>query len=181
MLFDRKMKTLAATGLRMRFSPKSRIGQGLISVAPWIDIVLLLMIFLFIDGKFVLQEGSVIELPQGAFVDGIRPDFMVVVSSVPSGRDGQRDEMVFFNDVPFMLERKARMADLQKAFGGIVNKHVDVDLVVYADKHVKHGTVMNIMQIARRAGIKRVNMAVRESDADLAGQSYYQGGAEGGK
>ena len=164
MLFSPKLKTLSATGLRMRFTPKSRIGQGLISVAPWIDIVLLFMIFMLIDGKFVLQEGSVIELSQGAFVDGIRPDFMLVVSSVQAAKQGPRDEMIFFNDVSFAVGDKARMDDLQKTFDSVVDKHIDVDLVIYADKHVEHGTVMDVMQRARQAGIKRVNMAVSMKD-----------------
>ncbi|MCK5851190.1 MAG: biopolymer transporter ExbD [Kiritimatiellae bacterium] len=172
MLFNPKLKTLTATGLRMRFYPKSRIGQGLIGIAPWVDIVLLFMIFMLIDGKFVLQEGSVVELSQGVFVGGVRPDFMIVVSSVQAGREGQRDEMIFFNDVSFMVGHKARMDDLKNAFDGVVKKHVDVDLVVYADKHVKHGTVMNIMQMARLAGIKRVNMAVSEPDTDLTVQRH---------
>ena len=52
-----KLRTRTAAELRTRYFPKSRIGQGLISVAPWVNIVLLLIFLLLLDRKSVIQPG----------------------------------------------------------------------------------------------------------------------------
>ena len=51
-------------GLRTRFFPKSRIGQGLISMAPWVDLVLLIVFFVLIKGPQIQLGGVLIETAQ---------------------------------------------------------------------------------------------------------------------
>ncbi|MFC1462474.1 ExbD/TolR family protein [Verrucomicrobiota bacterium] len=166
---DKKLRTLTATGLRTRFSPKSRVGQGLVSMAPWVDIILLFLVFLFIDGKFVLQPGAVIELEEAEFVGGLRAGAMLVVTSVKASPKGARDEMVFFDDVRFLVAQEEQMENLQKAFRGTVIKRPETDLTIHADKQVEHGTIMKLLGMAKRAGIKRVNLASRQRRPGAAG------------
>ena len=168
-MLDKKLRTLAATGLRTRFSPKSRIGQGTVSAAPWVDIVLLFLVFLLIDGNFVLQQGAVIELEESEFVDGLRPGAMLVVTSVKTARKGGRDEMIFFDDVRFLVAQPDHMLDLEEAFRSAAKKRPEADLTIHADKHVEHGTVMKLLIMAKRAGMKRVNLASRQRVADTSG------------
>lgn len=163
---EKKLRTLTATGLRTRFSPKSRIGQGVVSMAPWMDIVLLFLVFLFINDKFVLQPGAVIELEEADFVDGLRPGAMLVVTSVKGSRLGQRDEMVFFDDVRFLVAQEDQMAGLQEAFRSAQKKRPEASLTIHADRHVEHGTIVRLLGMAKRAGMKRVNLASRLPDAD---------------
>jgi len=165
---DKNIRTLGATGLRTRFSPKSRVGQGLVSMAPWIDIVLLFFVFLFIDGKFVLQPGAVIELEEAEFVDGLRPGEMLVVTSVKASKKGARDEMVFFDDVRFLVAQEEQMSGLQEAFRRTVRKRPETGLTIHADKQVEHGTIMRLLSMAKRAGIKRVNLASRQREPGLS-------------
>ena len=162
MVADKQLRSLTATGLRTRFSPKSWVGQGLVSMAPWMDIVLLFLIFLFINDKFVLQPGAVIELEEAEFVDGLRPGAMLVVTSIKASRKGARDEMVFFDDVRFLVAQPEQMESLQDAFRSTVRRRPGTGLTIHADRHVEHGTVMRLLNMAKRAGIKRVNLASRE-------------------
>lgn len=173
---EKKLRTLSATGLRTRFSPKSRIGQGLVSAAPWVDIVLLFLVFLFIDGKFVLQPGTVIELEEAEFVDGLRPGAMLVVTSVKASRKGPRDEMVFFDDVRFLVAHDEQMANLQEAFRSSARRRPDMDLTIHADRQVEHGTIMRLLSMAKRAGISRVNLASRQRRSMLETRSPGTGG-----
>ncbi len=83
-----------AGGLRTRYTPQSRLGQGLISVAPWVNVVLLLIMFALLDRKFVLQPGFRIELPAGPFEDGLSSALGAVVLSVPGAEPGAREDVV---------------------------------------------------------------------------------------
>jgi biopolymer transport protein ExbD len=90
------------SGLRTKYVPRSRIGQGLISVAPWVDVVLLIVFFLLVGSRVVLQPGVVVALPEGPFTEGTRPGLIAVVLSV-GGEGGRREEIVFFDDERFRM------------------------------------------------------------------------------
>ena len=159
--FGRKLKTITATELRTRFKPRSRIGHGLVSAAPWIDIVFLFFIFLMIDGRFVLQAGYNVDLPEAPFTEGIRPGAMMVITSTRSGLKGERNEMIFFDDVCFNPLKREHMLKLRDSLEQTAAADGDAGLVVFADSMVRHGTLMEILRMAQEAGIATVNMASR--------------------
>lgn len=149
------------SGLRTRYYPKSRIGQGMISMAPWVDIILLIIFFVIMDAKLVLQPGVIVELPTAPFTEGSHSGLIAVVLSVRGPEAGGRKEIVFFDDERFLVEDKEQMQGLKRAFAARVREHPDADLDVRADRRVSHGTVMAIMNMAREVGIKKVNVAER--------------------
>lgn len=151
-----------ADWLRTRYRPKSRIGQGLISAAPWVDVVLLLIFFTLLDSKIVLQPGFVIELPEAGFRDGSRSSMMAVVISVEAMDGSQRQEIVFFDDVRFMVKSDEQMEKLKYAFAEYLKKMPESNLIIQADKHVSHGTLVKLYDIAGDVGIKTVNIAMRD-------------------
>ena len=69
----------AASELRTRFIPKSRIRTGLVSMSPWLDFVLILIFFLFAESRIVLQPGVVVELPTASFSEGVAPGMVATV------------------------------------------------------------------------------------------------------
>ncbi len=151
------------TGLRTRFFPKSRIGHGLVSVAPWLDVLLLLFFFTLLQSSasFILQPGVIVELPQSEFTGGSHPDMIAVVlyAGGVGGMPGQ--EVVFFDDERFVLNKPGEIERFKEALalsGGGGKKQ---ELVFEADKRVKHGTMVKLMNIAIEVGIERVNFAER--------------------
>ena len=92
------LRTSAAVALRTRFMPKNRIGHGLISAAPWLNILLLLVFFLLFHNRIVLQPGCVIDLPTSHAADGSHVGLAAVVRSVQDLRSGTRQEIIYFND-----------------------------------------------------------------------------------
>ncbi len=153
------------SGLRTRFLPKSRIGQGLISAAPWLDIVLLMVLLALLQGKFVLQPGMVVELPRVAFGEGTLPALSMVVVAAPAPGGTGRREIVFFDDNRYRVERAAAMERLQEDLARYGRMQEGSDLVVLADRHVGHGTIMDLCDMARAVGMERVNVAARPTDA----------------
>jgi biopolymer transport protein ExbD len=162
MLRKTAISSFALSGLRTRYFPRFRVGQGLLSVAPWLNLVLLILFFLLLDSKFVLQPGVVVRLPEAPFRGGLHPTLTAVVLSVESGATGARDEIVFFDDERFLARNDQQMERLRSAFVGKAVRSPEATLVLQADVSVRHGTVMRILTMARETGIKEVDLATRE-------------------
>ena len=158
-----RVSSLEARRLRTRFSPKSRIGQGLVSMAPWMDVVLLMLLFFLLQSKLVLQPGIVVELPSAPFTEGSRPGLVAVILSVGSGQRAERQDVVFFDDERFLVGQNDELDGLKNAFRGSLKQHADDVLILQIDQHVPHGTVQRVVRVARDAGIARVNVATRAS------------------
>jgi biopolymer transport protein ExbD len=152
----------AAEGLRTRFFPKSRIGQGVISMAPWLNLVLLIAFFVLLDRKFVLQPGVVIRLPRAPFTDGTLQGMTVVALSVPSGA-GEREEIVIFDDERFLVRKPERMIALREALESAARRRSADRLIVMADASVRHGTVATLVNMAEEAGLREINVAARDA------------------
>ena len=149
------------TGLRTRYFPKSRIGQGLISMAPWLNFALLIFCFLFLDSKLVLQPGVAIELPQGPFREGAAFQLVAAVLSVPGASGSPREEIVFFDDERYRVKNTDQMKNLQQALATRLREHPDASLVIQSDQRVVQGTIVGIMNMALDVGIQRVQIATR--------------------
>jgi biopolymer transport protein ExbD len=156
------------SGLRTRYFPKSRIGHGLISLAPWLNLVLLLIFFLLIDSKIVLQPGVDIKLPEAPFKDGSVPGMPLVVLSIGPG-GGPREEVIVFDDQRFLPRVETQMQRLREILGKRARALTGVPLVIHADARVSHGTVLDLVRIAREAGVPEVNFASRALDAGRNG------------
>ena len=156
-----KYGSLSASGLRTRYFPKSRLGHGLISVAPWINIVLLLCFFMLVDKKLLLEPGVMIELPKTTVEQGSPFGMTVVVLSIRGSESYDREEIVFFDDVRYRLKQGEQRNRLQRAFSSRVRDGREAILTIQADRKVSHGTVVDLMNMALVAGIDKVNIAAR--------------------
>jgi len=148
-------------GLRTRFFPRSRISQGLIGVAPWVNIILLLFLFHLVGSRMVLQPGVVVSLPEAPFTDGTRPGLMAVILPVGSERAGSGEEMIFFDDERFRVSDAGQMDRLKLAFSRAARSRPGASLILQADQRIRHGTVVLVMNMALEVGISRINIAER--------------------
>ena len=123
----------------MRFR-KSKIEEAGPSIAPLIDIVFLLLIFFMVTSHFDVVSGVRIRLPQVAkklFSEERNKIALVIDRSGQIYLEGKKLE-------PAAL--KIRLEQLSK-------ESALIHLVLQADKDVKHGRVVQIMDLAKRAGI----------------------------
>ena len=160
MIQRERVGVLAASGLRTRFLPKSRLNRGLVGAGPWVDIVLLIIFFLLVDSKVVLQPGVRVSLPRAPFREGSPFGMTAVVLSVGGTESGPGREIVFFDDERFLVSDAEQMRGLRSAFSARSRKYKESNLIIQADKRVRHGTVVSIMNMALEAGVEQVTMAV---------------------
>ncbi|MCK5529258.1 MAG: biopolymer transporter ExbD [Kiritimatiellae bacterium] len=149
----------SVSGLRTKYSPKNRIGHGFLIISPWVDILLLLMFLVLLDKTIVLQPGVVIDLKQSSFGDATRSGFEVVIMSVKGMKGSFSEDIVYYDDVRFRIENAKPREELMLSFKDRVQKTGNSNLVIFADQAVAHGTIVEIMNLARQAGVSHVNMA----------------------
>jgi biopolymer transport protein ExbD len=129
-------------------------------MSPWLDLVLLLVFFLFIQSRIVLRPGVVVELPVAEFSDGVPGGMIAVVTALDSPQG--RTEVVFFDDEPYVVASSNRMAALEQSLLRHSELHGDTDLTIYADQSITHVTLSRLMSMARGVGLDRVNLGTGE-------------------
>ena len=152
-----------AKGFR-QYRPPNRISRGMVSVAPWVNLALLLLLFYMINAPFILQPGVRVDLPEAPFTDGTRYGHVVVVlSQEAADRAAGREEIVYFDDERFILGRPGQPERLRAAFVDAVRKRPDAAMVLEADRRVEHGTIVRLLNMAAEAGVREVNIGARQA------------------
>lgn len=148
------------SGLRTRYTPRTRINQGLIGIGPWVDLILLVIMFVLFNGTMVLRPGVVIDLPRGPFQDGTQSGMLAVVLTVGTGSEPAA-EVVFFDDERFEVDQPADREKLEQGFARHLQFHPDDGLVIQADASVSHGTILSLVDMASQVGVGEVNLALQ--------------------
>ena len=131
----------------MQFAePKTR-SRVVISVAPLIDVLFLLLTFFMISSTFLEQPGIKLELPaaETAEVRELRAQTLVMTV----------DQGMFLND------RQISKEDLVGALRKGLGDSKDATLILRADREVTHGDVVGVMDVAKKAGIRRLVVATK--------------------
>lgn len=132
----------------MRFSQSKReeISLG-ISIAPLIDIVFLLLIFFMVTSHFEIITGINITLPDITERGSDQFPDTVVVAIDKTGDCYLKKEKVTLKDLYLRLK------------GGSERKQIN--LILQADRDVKHGHVVRIMDLAKKAGVTSIIIAAQ--------------------
>jgi len=127
----------------MRFSQPKReeISLG-ISIAPLIDIVFLLLIFFMVTSHFEIMSNIDIKLPD--------------ISQ--RGSDQLIDSMIVAIDKTGTYYIKKEKVDLKDIYLRLKEgtEQKKINLILQADRDVKHGHVVRIMDLAKKAGVTSI-------------------------
>lgn len=127
----------------MRFSQPKReeISLG-ISMAPLIDIVFLLLIFFMVTSHFEIMTSIDIELPDISQRGSDQLIDSMIVAIDKTGNYYIKKEKMDLEDIYFRLKEGSE----QKK----------INLILQADRDVKHGYVVRIMDLAKKAGVTSI-------------------------
>ena len=146
-----------------RYRPENRLNRGLITAAPWVNVALLVALYLYLLSPNVLQPGIAVQLPESPFVDGRHYGRNVVILSLPVAGKSERDEICFFDDQRYLERDAAQMDDLRAALARARRDEAKLPLVIEADRSVRHETIVRLFGMAADAGYREVNLATRPS------------------
>lgn len=136
----------------MRFSVPRR-DDPVIDVTPMIDVVFQLLLFFMVTTTFISSPGIQVDLPRSS-------------SDVVLGKDDDIDiwmtaeGAVYANDVP--VDTAELLALFQRRAKGDPNTMV----VIKADRGVRHGRVVGVMDMARGQGLTRLAIATDASEEE---------------
>jgi len=137
--------------------------KPLFAAAPWITLVLLLVMFNLIGGRLAAAPGVVFDLPASVGHQAAVPEFTVL--AMPSANVGESGgTLVFFDDARFVLGDQQSVdlfrSQLKRGVQGSKVK-VKTSMLVLADRRVPSGDLIQLVGIAREAGVGHVQIAER--------------------
>jgi biopolymer transport protein ExbD len=127
-------------------------GRGFISginVTPLVDVVLVLLIILMVSSTYIVAQTLKVQLPQTKTTDGTAEDPKTVVV--------QKDGSIRFDGQPATVE------EVDRALRAMVAENPEASLVISADKDAQHGKVVQIIDLAKVAGVTQFAINVEVS------------------
>jgi len=114
-----------------------------INIVPMVDVVLVLLVIFMVTAP-MLYRGMDINLPQSSS-NTIKPEERVVLTV-------ERDRRVYVDKDLIPL------AQLQQKMDALHRKNPDVSVFLRADQDVPYGTVVQVMDSIKKAGIAKLGM-----------------------
>jgi biopolymer transport protein ExbD len=120
-----------------------------INVTPMVDVVLVLLVIMMVSATYIVSQSLKVELPKTATSDE--------AASSPAAVTITREGAFFFDGAP--VDERELVARLHAA----VADHPDVNLIVTADEHAFHGSVVHVIDLAKVEGIAKFAINVDRS------------------
>jgi len=130
--------------LQFSVKPKRRV---IINITSLIDVLFLLLIFFMVTSTFLEQPGMKLELPSAESAEAARVEEMVLFI-------GAGGEIVFD-------DKSVPIDSLEIVLAGVVPLVEEKTLTLKADRAVQHGTVVRVMDIAKRVGLRKLVVGTR--------------------
>jgi biopolymer transport protein ExbD len=121
-----------------------------LNVTSLIDVLFLLLIFFMISTTFLSTPAIQLELPKAKNADAVRQEPLVVYV------DAQGD--LFLNDEP------VDVALLPAALKDKLLENDDKAVILKADSRVSHGSVVEVMDIVKGAGARRLVVSTQPAE-----------------
>lgn len=133
----------------MQFSAKQK-RRVTINITSLIDVMFLLLIFFMVTSTFLEQPGMKLELPAASSAEAARLEKLVLYID-SGGRIVMGDRAVPMDSLETVMADAAALAE-------------EKTLVLKADRTVQHGTVVRVMDIAKRVGLEKLVVGTRIED-----------------
>ena len=133
-------------------SIKTADVNSAINVTPLVDVMLVLLIIFMVTAP-LMQSGVKVDLPRASAQQMEHSEQKLVLTIT-------KDRRVLLGDaeIPFV--------DLEKKLAANARLQKDKELYLHADRSLPYGQVVEVMAIARRAGVESLGM-ITEPEREL--------------
>lgn len=122
-----------------------------INVTPLVDVVLVLLIIFMITAPAIYQSGIKVELPKAATGEKVER-VTLKFSLLPSGEIRLGPDPVTLARIPEIVE-------------GALKKDPQATAVVGADRNLAHGTVIELIDALKGAGLTKIALGVQSKES----------------
>jgi len=116
-------------------------------MAPLIDVVFLLMIYFMLTSTFIMQPGIKIKLPTALSTENMEKK-QIIVSLTADGSIFYKEKNITPGELKTILETESR-------------RNSNTMLIIKGDYSVAHGKVVEVMDLAKVAGISSLAIATQ--------------------
>ncbi len=137
----------------------ARWTKPFFAAAPWITLVLLIVMFMLIGDRLAAAPGVVFDLPAPVGRQAVLPGHTML--AIPSSNVGESGgTLVFFDDARYVLGDSQSVSLLSdQLLARVQEGSSPATLLVLADKRVFSGDLLRLAGIARAAGMTHVQIA----------------------
>jgi len=137
----------------MRFKRRREEDQ-MLSIVPLIDTIFFLMLFFAVTYDFDLASGVRIDMPE--------------VTQKSAEDETNKVTLIMNKSADIYLGgKKIDQKTLEKKLQSLVKEKGTLSVILQADKDVSHGKVVQIMDVAKNAGIDSIIIAARWKSEEL--------------
>ena len=133
----------------MQFKEKKKKSLG-INITSLIDVMFILLIFFMVSSSFIEQPGMKLELPTIKSQEVARIENLVMFVS--------KDGKILLGEKPVSMD--SLVVEIERLVPEIKEK----TLILKADKATQHGLIVQIMDIAKRSGLKKIVIGTKIED-----------------
>jgi len=116
-----------------------------INITPFTDVVLVLLIIFMIATPFIYQSSMKVQLPQGSSSEETSRDIIITINAQ--------------GDV-FLEDTKIELDTLRYKVMAMVRNKADAFVIVNGDKNVRYDSVMQVMDVLTRSGVKNPGLGI---------------------
>lgn len=145
-----------------RYAPAFTASPGwlrpLAVSAPWLTVILLVLMFAIVDRALTISPGVAFDLPEPTGARGEKADLVSLV--MPSAGS----TFAFFDDARYSVDDESSMALFGDQLSAGLARTERKVLLVLADRAVSTGSLMKLAAAARKAGAKKVLFAEKKRE-----------------
>jgi biopolymer transport protein ExbD len=143
----------------MNFRKRRHREDPEINLIPFIDVLLVILIFLMITTTYSRFTELQITLPSADAEKALEKPFEINVAIDAKGHYAVNKNNISYRDVAGLAEDLKQAANAQPAGG----TRLEPVVVINADQLASHQMVVNVMEAARLAGLEKLTFAAQTS------------------
>jgi len=145
---------------RLRIRRQGMLFQGFLSATPWLAVMAAFGIVFMAAPRYVRQPGTLFELPAAPLEEGSLLLMPAAVLLPLENGAVENGALLLYDDLRYQTGHPEELEHFSKALEKEVLAGRD-ELILLADQRVAHEWVMAVANAARKAGVRRVNVASR--------------------
>ncbi|RKH52844.1 ExbD/TolR family protein [Corallococcus llansteffanensis] len=134
-------------------------GFAEINITPLTDVMLVLLIIFMVTSSVITQQG-----PGGGAKAGLKVNLPKGGAADVTARTTDMSVAVLADGRFVLAGNVVAEAELKQAFDTAKAQNPDTVVIVQADEGVSHGTVVQVMEMAKKAGLAQLAIGVREGN-----------------
>ncbi|MBI5573120.1 MAG: biopolymer transporter ExbD [Elusimicrobia bacterium] len=130
----------------------SRRIMSEINITPFTDVVLVLLIIFMVTTPLIMQAGIPVKLPKTQTVSDVSEAGLTITLT--------KDDKIYFNDVEINKNH------LENSLKNRLLNDPNLLVIIKADTHTFHGNVVEILDMAKTLGVKRLAIATEAKSTE---------------